>query len=283
MIRLNNNQLTVKINKLGAEIKSIYTNNREYIWEGREDIWSDSSPLLFPVCGSLKDDKYVFEGTEYSLPKHGYAKNTLFEVEALSDTRVVFLHKSTEETRKVYPFDYELRVIYTIENASLKVEYKIDNKSDKAMFFSIGSHEGYSTPEGIENYDVIFPQKETLDTTLLCGSILSKDTMPVMKDTNILPLCEKYFDLDSLIFTDIKSHSVILQSRNTKRAIKIDFDFAPNLLIWHKPNSPYICIEPWAGLPDIVDSSYDITKKEGIISLNSGKTYIAEHKITILG
>lgn len=282
MITLKNNNITLQINELGAEMKSLRANGKEYLWDGKPEVWASSCPLMFPICGGLKDNKYTFEGKEYTLPKHGYAKNTLFAVESATDTMAVFLHKSNNETKVHFPFDYELRLIYTLDDSSVRIEYKIDNKSDKTMYFSIGSHEGYYTPEGIEDYDVIFPQKETLNAYVLYGNLLSNQQLPIIKDTNILPLYDKYFTVDALVFKDLKSRSAMLRNRKTGKAVKIDFYYAPYFLLWHKPNAPYICLEPWAGVQDIVDSSYDITEKEGILSLESQKTYLAEHTITIV-
>lgn len=282
MTILKNNNINLKINELGAEMKSLSANGKEYLWDGKAEVWASSCPLMFPICGGLKDDKYIFDEKEYTLPKHGYAKNTLFEVESATETTAVFLHKSNNETKVQFPFDYELRLIYTLDGNSVGIEYKVDNKSDKTMFFSIGSHEGYYTPEGIEDYDVVFPQKETLNAYVLYGNLLSNQQLPIIKDTNILPLYDKYFTVDALVFKDLKSRSAMLRNRKTGKAVKIDFDYAPYFLLWHKPNAPYICLEPWAGVQDLVGSSYDITQKEGIISLESGKSYLAKHTITII-
>jgi len=111
MITLTNDKMTVKINELGAEIKSIRCNDTEYIWGSLKEVWSDCCPLLFPICGGLKDDKYTFEGKEYILQKHGYGSETMFEVESATTTQAVFFHESNEETKACFPFDYELRVI----------------------------------------------------------------------------------------------------------------------------------------------------------------------------
>ena len=282
MITLKNDKITVKLNELGAELKSLFAGGREYIWCGRDEVWAESSPLLFPICGGLKDDKYTFKGKEYTMPKHGYGRKTLFEVESATDTEAVFLHKSNDETKKCFPFDYELRIIYSIDGYALKTEYKVDNKSGETMYFSIGSHEGYYTPEGIEDYDVVFPQNETLSSYVLYGNLLSDQKLPIIKDTNILPLYDKYFTIDALVFKDLKSRSAILRNRKTGKAVKVDFDYAPYFLLWHKPNAPYICLEPWDGVQDIVGSDYDITKKEGIIALDADKTYSGVHTITVI-
>lgn len=282
MITIKNDYLTAKINEVGAELKSLVYNDIEYIWEGKKEVWAGSCPLLFPICGGLKDDKYVLNGKEYTLQKHGYARFKTFEVESKTDSSVVFLHKSGIDTKEYFPFDYELRVIYTLCDKTLKIDYSVKNLSDNTMYFNIGSHEGYYTPEGIEDYDVIFPQNETLNSYVLYGNLLSNQQLPIIKDQNILPLYDKYFTVDALVFKDLKSKSATLRNRKTGKAVKVDFPDAKYFLLWHKPNSPYMCLEPWDGVQDIVGTSYDITEKEGINSLGSGKEYIYTHSITVV-
>lgn len=282
MITLKNEFLTASFNEVGAELKSLVYSGKEYIWEGRSEVWAGSCPLLFPICGGLKDDKYAFNGKEYTLQKHGYARFASFEVENKTDNSVVFLHKSDDETKKSFPFDYELRVIYTLTDKTLRVDYSVKNLTDGTMYFSIGSHEGYYTPEGIEDYDVIFPQNETLNAYVLYGNLLSNQQLPIIKDSNILPLYDKYFTVDALVFKDLKSKSATLRNRKTGKAIRVDFPDADYFLLWHKPNSPYMCLEPWSGIQDIVGSSYDITEKEGIISLNGGAEYKSSHTLNII-
>ncbi|MBR4973817.1 MAG: aldose 1-epimerase family protein [Clostridia bacterium] len=282
MLTLKNEFLTVKLNELGAEIKSIVCADTEYIWEGKKEVWAGSCPLLFPICSGLKDDKYILAGKEYTMQKHGYARFKTFEVENITDSSVVFLHKSDDETKVSFPFDYELRVSYTLIDKTVKIDYSVKNMSANTMYFSIGSHEGYYTPEGIEDYDIIFPQKETLDSYVLYGNLLSNQKLPIIKDSEVLPLYDKYFTIDALVFKDMKSRSATLRNRKTGKAIRVDFPDCPYFLLWHKPNSPYICLEPWAGISDIVGSSYDITEKEGIISLEAGKEYINKHSVTIV-
>lgn len=282
MITIKNKYLTASFNNVGAELKSLVCNDTEYIWEGRSEAWTGSCPLLFPICGGLKNDKYVLNGKEYTLQKHGYARFKTFEVENKTETSVVFLHKSDDKTKNCFPFDYELRVIYTLTDKTIKIDYLIKNLSSDTMYFNIGSHEGYYTPEGIEDYDVIFPKNETLNSYVLYGNLLSNQQLPIINDQNHLPLYDKYFTIDALVFKDLKSKSATLRNRKTGRALRVDFPDDKYFLLWHKPNSPFICLEPWDGIPDIVDSSYDITEKEGIISLEAKSEYIHTHSITIL-
>lgn len=282
MVTIKNEYITAKINELGAELKSLVFGETEYIWEGRSEVWAGSCPLLFPICSGLKEDKYTFNGKEYTLQKHGYARFKTFEVESMTDSSVVFLHKSDIDTKQSFPFDYELRVIYTLAEKTLKIDYAVKNLTDGTMYFSIGSHEGYYTPEGIEDYDVIFPQNETLNAYVLYGNLLSNQQLPIIKDSRVLPLYDKYFTIDALVFKDLKSRTATLRNRKTGKAVKVDFPDDKYFLLWHKPNSPYICLEPWSGISDIVGSSYDITEKEGIIPLEGKSEYNHTHSVTII-
>ena len=281
MVTLKNEFITAKFNEKGAELKSLIYDGTQYIWEGDPKIWNDSCPILFPICGALKGGKYTFGGKEYTLQKHGFAISTIFEIESASDEKVVFFNKSDDVTKEHFPFDYEFRVIYTLNGKSLEVEYRITNKSDCTMYFSIGSHEGYYTPEGIEDYDIIFPEKETLDCYLTEGDLLSENTIPVIKDSCYLPLYDKVFKEHTLIFKDLKSHKATLRNRKTGRAVTVEFPDDKYFLIWHMYEAPYICLEPWGGIPDNCNTDGDITKKEGIIALPPHTEHKHRHTVTI--
>ena len=282
MITLKNEFLTVGISEFGAEIKSIVFNDSEYIWEGKPEVWGASCPLLFPICGGLKDDKYVLNGNEYTLEKHGFARKKTFIVETESETGATFLLCADEATMKSFPFDFELRITYTLIEKSVKIDYSVINKSNDTMYFNIGSHEGYYTPEGIEDYDVIFPENETLSSSVLYGNLLSGQKQPIIKDSSVLPLYDKYFIVDALVFTDLKSRSAILRNRKTGKAVKVDFPDDKYFLLWHKHGAPYICLEPWNGMPDRVGSNYNIAEKEGVTALDANCEYNHTHTITII-
>ncbi len=281
MVYISNGNLKAAISKTGAELKSLTKNGEEYVWCGNPAIWAGTAPILFPILCKLKDLKYTLDEKVYEMPMHGFIKGKEFTVESTEKDRAVLLYTQNEQTLKMYPFEFEFRVIFTLTENELTVEYRVDNKNDREMYFSVGAHEAYATPEGIEQYDIIFECKENLDTVLLNGGLLTKNTLNVGKNTDTLPLKEEYFELDTLIFKKLNSHSLRLKSRKTSREIKVDFPDCDYLGIWHKPDAPYICIEPWAGLPDNEDTDGNIKTKEGIIALAPRKTYSNIHKITV--
>ncbi len=282
MITLTKGRTKVTINELGAEMKSFTVDGVDYIWTGDPDVWARSAPNIFPMTGGFKDDKYILEGKEYHMPKHGFALNSMFEVESQSDTEAVFVLRENEETKKVWPYAFEFRVCYKLEDEKVSVDYKVTNKNDNTMWFSVGSHDGFATPEGIEEYDVIFENKETLDSYTLFGNLIGEDKTRIIEDTDTLSLKYDYFAIDALVFKDIKSESCRLVNRNTGRGIKLDFPNFPVVMLWTKPGANYICIEPWFGAPDDVNSNFDITKKFAIQSVEAGKTFTCTRVITAL-
>ncbi len=281
MITLNNHNVTLIISEIGAEMQSLKYNGTEFLWQGYDGIWSKHAPILFPICGGLKDDKFTYKGKEYTLPKHGYAKNEIFSVESKNDTEATFLHTSNEETLKMFPFLYEFRVKYSLTDSGVKVTYNVTNNGDDTMYFSVGSHEAYATPEGIEEYDVIFPEKETLECIMLDGCLLNSHKTLFMKNSTTLPLYDKFFFFDSPVFKDLKSDSAMLRNRKTGRFINVEFPNKPYFLLWHEPGAPFMCLEPWAGAPDTQTRYGDITKKEAIISLDAKQVYEVSHTITV--
>ncbi len=282
MVELKNPEAVVRIDPVGAELKSFVSGGREYIWQANPEVWDGACPLIFPICGGLKDDKYILNGKEYHLMKHGFARFKTFALEQSSDTTAVFVLHEDEETLGMFPYAFTLKVEYTLNGKALTIGYRLENNNENTMYFSIGSHEGYSTPEGVENYDVIFPQNETLKAYLLDGNLLEDHTVPIIKDSPVIALYDKYFTVDALVFKDLKSRSATLRNRTTGKAVRVDFPGADYFLLWHKHGGGYICLEPWCGVQDSVHSDYDITKKEGIQTLSGKETFYREHTITVL-
>lgn len=281
MVTLKNNNTVVEISKIGAELKSIKHNGIEIMWQGDKNIWAGTAPIVFPVCGLLPEGKFILNNNEYFIGQHGYIRFETFEVESISDTSITLLHKSNAETLKNYPWEYEFRAIFTLHGNALDVTYDVKNLSDSDMFFQLGSHEGFSCPEGIEEYDIIFEKSENLNSWAIKGPYLDGTTYPVLKNSRTLPLYNSYFDIDALVFKDIKSRSVTLRNRKTGRSLSVSFPEFNYLLLWTKSGAPYICIEPWCGIKGFADDSFDLSKREGIECLNSGKNFTRTHTIFI--
>lgn len=281
-IKLSNGNLCAVITSNGAELISLkLCDGKEYIDNGS---WSNSTPILFPICGGLRDGKYIYGGKQYECPKHGFCRNVEFEVEDVNDTSATLSYSDNEDTRKMYPFLFKLSVIFTLTDDGISVVYKIDNRTDGEMYFSIGAHESYSCPGGVEGYTLTFDKSEDFDSHKVEGVLLSYEKDKVADSGKSLTLKKSFFDIDALCFSKINSDSVILESPDKSRSVKLTFGGASHFLIWTDAdeNLPFVCLEPWCGFPDMTDSDYDFTKKQGIKRLGKGESFEYSHTISII-
>ena len=284
---IENRNFTVKIKNLGAELTNIKskTTNIEYLWQGKADIWSGQSPLLFPFVGRLNKGQYKLNGQIYKMSKHGFAMNKQFKTIEKSKDSVTMLLTDDVETIKIYPYKFSLKVKYTLKGQTLSVSYIIENQNDETMYFSIGGHPAFNCPIAnkgqLNDYRLQFEHKETANCWKLQDETLSKIIENYLDNTNAIQLTEETFNDDALIFKHLKSDSIKIVSDKTNHYVKVDFPKFQHLGIWSKPGpSGYVCIEPWFGHDDNKGFAEDISKKEGIQSIEPKKTFKAKFKIT---
>lgn len=282
-VTIKNGFLTVQISNLGAELKSITDKNgEERLWQGDPDWWNGQAPLLFPICGCISEGRYLHKGLSYELPMHGFGRESVFEVESTDGTRAVFLLKSDSETLKVYPFEFELRVIYELKENRISVTYAVDNKTDGDMYFSIGSHEAYYCKGNTTEYEMFFDKNEPLINCLLDGPLLNGRTEELAyKDGALTFTDEKFKEIDTYIFQNTLSKKVTLRRKDSDKSISVDFTGIDNLLIWKEPGAEFFCIEPWCGLPDYVGEVKEISQKSAINKLEKDGVFEKTHTIII--
>lgn len=279
---ISNSTLSATIKHSGAELCSLKDNqNKEYIWEGNPDFWGKHSPILFPIVGTLKNNTYTINEKEYQLPRHGFARDMEFQLVEKTQNSAVFSLESDAETLKKYPFEFELQLIYTIENTSLNIEYVVINKGETKMPFSIGAHPAIALPGNFESYFFKFEKEESLKYNLLENDLISNKTETLKTTENLVPLNYKLFENDALVFKTLESNSLTILE-NSKPYIKVDFEDFPSLGIWTKDQAPFVCIEPWFGYSDTSDNSGDLFKKEGILVLEAEQTFHSQFSIKIL-
>ena len=268
--KIENEFLTCEIDDMGAQLHSLKSkeNGTEYIWQGNPDIWYGQAPVLFPVIGQLINDKYFYNGTEYTMPKHGLARKLLFKVKECEGAKAVFSLESNENTLKAYPFDFEYLVTFELKDKSLVNTMTVINKTKGEMYFSVGAHPGFNCKVG----DVIeFEQPETLATERIDKeNLIIPEKFPFMENEKSFVITKEIFEPDALILSDIKSEKLRIKGDNE---IEFTFGKCPFLGIWAKPGAPYVCIEPWYGVNDGRDVKKDISEKRGIERLDEGETF----------
>ena len=279
---ISNSNLTAEINHFGAELFSLKNSiNKEYIWEGNPNFWGKHSPVLFPIVGTLKNNSYLVNKKEYHLSRHGFARDMTFELIFKKENSATFSIQSTNETLKLYPFEFELQIIYTLEQNSLRIQFKVINKSKTQMPFSIGAHPAFALSGNFENYNLEFQHSENLKYHLLEDGLISNSTNEIELDNRQLSLNYHLFENDALVIKKLESKSItILQ--NTIPLLKVNFSNFPNLGIWTIKNAPFLCIEPWFGYSDTLEKYDELYNKEGIQILKENEVFDCVYNIEIL-
>lgn len=278
MITLENNDIKVSIKETGAELASLYSKKSQldFLWNADEKHWPRHSPVLFPIVGGLIEDTFIYKGQKYSLAKHGFARDTKFELESNTETEAVYVLKDSEETLKQYPFHFELRHKYKVEGAAVSLTYEVKNTGEEKMFFSIGAHPAFNVPfvEGstFEDYYLEFEKTENSDQWTLNGNLLVAPR-PYFQNQKTLPLKAELFYDDAVIFKDLKSEYFDIKTDKTPHFVRYTFKGFPYMGIWNAKDAPFVCIEPWCGIPDSENHDQNIETKEGIISLEPGETF----------
>ncbi|MEA5458788.1 aldose 1-epimerase family protein [Arcicella sp. LKC2W] len=288
MQTITSQNLTVKINPKGAELVSLFNheNQTEYMWSADPNFWGKSSPVLFPIVGSLKNNVYRFEGKEYTLPRHGFARDREFAVEKSSENSVTFLLTHDDNSLKVYPFKFEFRLIYTLINNTLSVTYAVKNIGEGEMFFSVGGHPAFAVPlaenTNYDDYYLKFNKTETFKRWGLTNEgLIETQPFDFLIKTNILPLTKELFYDDAIVFKNLESTSITLKSDNVNQQLQFDFEGFPFLGIWAAKNADFVCIEPWCGIADAANHNQELTEKEGIMCLIANEIFEKTWCVTV--
>ena len=280
IIEIKNEHLAVKINTLGAEIKSIKTNGEERLHQPNE-IWEDQSPVLFPICGTPTGNKITVDGVDYPMTAHGFAMFSEFELVNQTETSATFLLVSSAETKKSYPYDFEFYVTYTLDESSIDVCYEVKNKSIGAMYFSVGCHEGYLCPEGLSAYELHFEKAEPKNPFICEGRRPIENGFSIVDGHSVHKLTDELFtDSITVVYDSPVSEYVILKNTLSGRETKIYFKDFDHLLMWTEPGADFVCIEPWCGMSQFGLPCRDISEKNGIHKLEETGTYSVHHIIT---
>lgn len=288
-MKLENEFLCVEIAEMGAEVTRIYNKRRntEVLWEGDAAFWKRHSPVLFPNVGKAYHDTMRIHGIQYPASQHGFARDSKFTcIKFRNDTASYLLH-SNEETKEVYPFDFELYITYTLKRKMLCVEWKVKNPSQEVMYFTIGGHPAFQFAEKTEkktDYCLRFPGKTALQYIHLnqeSGTADLSKRFEMKLEGELYPLTEELFSKDALIFDGGQFDEVWLCHKDGSPYVGLRCQGFMNFGIWSVEKAPYVCLEPWAGRCDNQGFDGEIAEKPGINRLEGHETFAKEYFIVV--
>ena len=282
---------TARVETLGGELVSCRgENGLEYIWGGDPAYWPGRNPLLFPVVGNVKDGKVSFDGKAYPMERHGFARRQEFRLTERGEDWLRLELTENPATLAAYPYPFRLTVEQRLTDSGFATSISVANPGREPMPFCLGAHTGFRCPleegEAFEDYELVFPQRETCPTLLLRDGLLDRPAArPCLEDTDTLPLDYHWFDeLDTVILEGLRSDSVTLRSRKSGRGVRVHFAGFPMLAFWTMPGrrAPYLCIEPWHGCAASWGEGPDFTDKAHCMILEPGQSRTLSYQAELL-
>ena len=204
---------------------------------------------------------------------------------------MTFSIKPNAEMLDNYLYQFELRVVYTLNGKSIRTEFQVTNlEMEKTMPYFIGAHPAFNCPlvegENYEDYYIEFSEVESCSIPKSfpeTGLLDLQDRTPFLENQKILDLDYSLFSHDAITLDQLKSRSVTLRSRKSGKGLRVDFDDFPNLILWSTTNkSPFIALEPWSGLSTSLEEGNFLEDNRQVMKISPQETSRKIYDITII-
>jgi galactose mutarotase-like enzyme len=201
-------------------------------------------PILFPICGNLPNNTYTHQGKSYTLKQHGFARDLPWTVsEQQPQDGITLTLSSSDRTRAVYPFDFELTFTYRLQDQELVMEQRYENRSSEPMPFSTGLHPYFTVTDKTQlQFDI--PGTEFTDQTTQTQHPFSGQ-----------------FDFEQAEI-DVAFRSVTRQDVsviNAGQRLTLSYDsLYGTIVFWTIKGKDYYCLEPWSAPRNALNSGKDL-------------------------
>jgi galactose mutarotase-like enzyme len=277
LLTITSGELTARINPLGAELWSLTdAAGREYLTDADPAFWTGHAPLLFPIVGALNHGRYRLGDVHYELPKHGFARTSLFECAEHGAAQIRFRLADSPATRAVFPFAFVLELSFRLDGTTLRMAATVTNPGGEPLPFSFGFHPAFAwpLPGGADKaaHRIVFAEAEPQPIRRIDGpsGLLLPEAFETPVQSRTLTPAAELFEADALIWDELHSRSLSFGAPDGAK-LDIAAPDTPMLGIWQKPGAHYLCIEPWQGIADPVGYDGDLRDKPGVVVLPPGE------------
>ncbi|MFD1672656.1 aldose 1-epimerase family protein [Agrilactobacillus yilanensis] len=292
MQTIENGKFKAVIDEKGAQLTHLYNKAEDFDYIWNNDIWPKHAPVLFPAIGRSNDDSYFYEGKKYEMPQHGFVSEYEFNVAKKSEDSVTLALAANDEMKKIYPFDFKLEIVFTLKNDGLHWDFNVSNEGQNALSFSLGSHPAFNVPINgkgeFSDYKLeVTPKVDALEHFKIVKKPypFREGHLETIKDYHNGAIDLNYdMFADGLIILENKGIDALkLTSAKTEHTITVTLKDFRYVCLWTKEgaDAPFLCIEPFEGLPDVYGEPVDIMEKEGNVKLaaNENKTFSYDIKL----
>lgn len=192
-------------------------------------------PILFPICGNLPDNSYEYNGQNYDLKQHGFARDLPWEVaETLTTDKasISLVLTSNEETLAVYPFEFKLIFTYQLKGNVLEICQRYINLGKEKMPFSTGLHPYFLALD-----------KSKLQFDIPTMQYRDQRTGALMDNTGFFDPNIEEIDV---VFDTVTGLAASAYDASRDLRITVSYTAAYSTVVfWTLKGKDYFCLEPW--------------------------------------
>ncbi len=234
--------------------------------------WRGRAPWLFPAVGrSLlpgRPDSYALEGRVYPMPIHGFAKDRAWELVSADKRSIVCLTVSDAGTRKMYPYDFKLTVVYRLlpNGFSARAEVVASPSNLGLMPFSLGNHLTLAIPFGPGgDAGACLVRSPAPKQLVLCAQgLLTGESVPASCQSGRAlrddpRLCD-------MVLSDFPAHECWAELRDpsafgvrVRQTVRGDADHA-RFVFYSDGGLSFFCLEPWYGNPNSLNDGRSLVR-----------------------
>lgn len=202
------------------------------------------NPILFPVCGAVRQGRFAGADGFPAMPRHGFARDLPWTVVAQPLSRpaggstITLQLKDSADTRRYFPYAFQLCATYTITSGTLRVETQLLNLSEDPMPFQIGFHPYFS----VADKTTVSLQAEADDFIDTVAEVrhpgpLQQNVGPRLADP-----------VTNLCVPRLRSSVVTLRADGQTIQMRLGAGLS-TLVLWALAGKAFVCVEPWSGPP----------------------------------
>lgn len=252
------------ITEFGIKDTEILFLNRETLLDRDANI-RGGIPILFPISGQLQNGEYELNGITYKMKNHGFARNLPWEVLQTTtegELSITLSLKSNEETRKSYPFDFEVIYKYILKENTLLIEQEYKNLSNENMPFYAGFHPYFKTSE------------KTLTIDSDAKTYMDYNDTQEKTFTGIIDLSDKK---ESLMLLDPVEPKVQFNLQEANKMILLEYGKEFKYIVcWTEHGKEFVCVEPWMA------KTYEMNQKEELVYLKPNESLSTFFQIKVV-
>ena len=204
------------------------------------------------------------------MTKHGFLRDQEFNLIEQTEDYALFGFKSNEKTMRMYPFNHEVHIRYTLRMRSVQVEWEIFNHDEKQMYYSIGAHPAFKLDKGFEYFFTFPNEKRAYQIDLVEGYVKGKHAV----ELDPLNIETERFLNDAIVYENV--NGIVLQKKDSSESVRVNFKGFPYVGLWSPivegEMAPFVCIEPWVGIADEYNTNHQIKDKLAVSYLPAGQS-----------